>query len=72
VTDVAYHPKVFSKLCTVFMNNRLSKYINVHRYLLSYRKFMKNDTCIRKRYTIDHFLKYYHIHEQTSPSIPVK
>ena len=53
-------------------NSYPSQYMTIHHEDYINYMIRKNQTCIRKRYTIDHFLKYYHIHEQTSPSISVK
>src|SRR4029077_4741241 len=48
-----------------------SRYITIHRRLLTYMKIRKQYTCIPRRYTVDVFPKYSHIHQRASPSIIV-
>jgi hypothetical protein len=53
------------------MNDYPFKYITIHLYERIVPKIRMKYTCIPKRYTVDDFPKYYHIHHQESPSITI-
>ncbi len=53
------------------MNNHPSLYMIIHHNILGRCKLRKKYNYILKIYTIYYFQKYFHIHQQLSPSINV-